>query len=212
MPYARIENPLTGNVAGSQHRIVTPDKANATYNAGLQFAVRDDDPDYPALVITNFIFGGGSLASRLGNRVRQQEGLSYSVGSSFSASSFDRRAGLSMMAICNPQNIGRVETAMREELDRLLRDGVTKEELELAKQGYLQAQKVRLASDSAIAGLLSELNHTGRTMAYREQLEKQIEALTTEQILAAARKHFDPKKLVIVTAGDFDAKAAGGGE
>jgi zinc protease len=211
MPYARIENPLTGNVTGSQHRIVTPDKANATYNAGLQFAVRDDDPDYPALVITNFIFGGGSLASRLGNRVRQQEGLSYSVGSSFSASSFDRRAGLSMMAICNPQNIGRVETAMREEFDRLLRDGVTKEELELAKQGYLQAQKVRLASDSAIAGLLSELNHTGRTMAYREQLEKRIEALTTEQIHAAAKKYFDPKKLVIVTAGDFEAKAACGG-
>lgn len=211
-PFARIASPVTKTPAGSQHKIVTPDKANATYNAGLQFGLRDDDPDYPALVITNFIFGGGSLASRLGNRVRQQEGLSYSVGSTFTSSSFDRRAGISMMAICNPQNIGRVETAMREELDRLLRDGVTKEELELAKQGYLQAQKVRWASDGAIAGLLSDLSHTGRTMAFHAQLEKQIESLSPEQILAAARKHLDPKKLVIVTAGDFDAKAAGGGE
>ena len=211
-PYARIANPATDVKAGSQHQIATPDKANATYNAGLQVAVRDDDPDYPALVMANFILGGGSLSSRLGNRVRQQEGLSYSVGSSFSSSPFDKRASLNLSAICNPQNIARLESAMREELDRLLRDGVTKDELAQAKQGYLQAQKVRRTSDGALAGLLSELSHTGRTMSYHSELEKQIESLTPEQIVAAARKHLDPKKLVIVTAGDFPTKAAGGGE
>ena len=61
--------------------IVTPDKANAVYVAGMTFPMKDDDPDYPALVMGNYILGGGSLSSRLGDRVRQKEGLSYGVGS-----------------------------------------------------------------------------------------------------------------------------------
>jgi zinc protease len=208
-PYARIAMPIVGEVAGAQHTINTPDKANATYTSGLLFPLRDDDPDYPALLMGNYILGSGALSSRLGNRIRQQEGLSYSVSSSLSVSSFDQRAGLTIGAICNPQNMGRVEKAAREELERLLRDGVTPEELEKAKQGHLQAQKVSRANDTALAGLLSNLRHIGRTMTYEAELEKKIEALTPEQIQAALKKHIEPKGLVIVTAGDFEAKTAG---
>jgi len=207
-PYARIAMPIVGEVAGAQHTINTPDKANATYTSGLLFPLRDDDPDYPALLMGNYILGSGALSSRLGNRIRQQEGLSYSVSSSLSVSSFDQRAGLTIGAICNPQNMGRVEKAAREELERLLRDGVTPEELEKAKQGHLQAQKVSRANDTALAGLLSNLRHIGRTMTYEAELEKKIEALTPEQIQAALKKHIEPKGLVIVTAGDFEAKTA----
>jgi zinc protease len=207
-PYARIPMPIIGEVPGAQHTINTPDKANATYTAGLLFPLRDDDPDYPALVMGNYILGSGALSSRLGNRIRQQEGLSYSVSSSLSVSSFDQRAGLTIGAICNPQNMDRVEKAAREELERLLRDGVTAEELDKAKQGHLQAQKVSRANDAALAGLLSNLRHIGRTMSYEAELEKKIEALTPEQIQAALKKHIEPKGLVIVTAGDFETKAA----
>jgi zinc protease len=207
-PYARIAMPIASEVAGAQHTINTPDKANATYSAGLLFPLRDDDPDYPALLMGNYILGSGALSSRLGNRIRQQEGLSYSVSSSLSVSSFDKRAGLTIGAICNPQNMGRVEKAAREELERLLRDGVTPEELDKAKQGHLQAQKVSRANDTALASLLSNLRHTGRTMAYEADLEKKIEALTPEQIQAALKKHIELKGLVIVTAGDFEVKAA----
>jgi zinc protease len=201
--------PIISEVAGAQHKINTPDKANATYTSGLLFPLRDDDPDYPALLMGNYILGSGALSSRLGNRIRQQEGLSYSVSSSLSVSSFDKRASLTIGAICNPQNIGRVEKAAREELERLLREGVTPEELDKAKQGYLQAQKVGRANDAALAGLLSSLRHTGRTMTYEAELEKKIEALAPEQIQAALKKYIEPKGLVIVTAGDFEAKTVG---
>jgi len=210
--YARIATPTPEGVTPSQHKLNTPDKANATYTSGLMFALRDDDPDYPAVVLANFILGGGSLSSRLGTRVRQQEGLSYSVGSSFSASSHDKRANFTITAICNPQNIGRVEKAIRDELERLVRDGVTEDELEQAKQGYLRAQKVRRTTDGALAGLLSDLSYSGRTMAYYIDLEKKIESLTSEQVLVAARKYIDPKKLVLVTAGDFQTKTAAAGK
>ncbi len=207
-PYARIAMPLTDPVAGTQHKINTPDKANATYTGALQFAMRDDDADYPATVMANYVLGGGSLSSRLANRIRQQDGLSYSVGSALAVSSYDQRAMLTISAICNPQNIVHVAKDVQEELEKLLRDGVTPEELDKAKQGYLQAQKVRLTTDAAIAGLLAEYTRTGRTMTHYADQEKKISALTKEQVDAAARKYFDPKKLVIVTAGDFEAKAA----
>jgi zinc protease len=208
--YGRIPRPAPDGLVGSQHRLDTPDKASATYAAGLVFPLRDDDPDYPALIMANDIFGGGALASRLGTRVRQQEGLSYSVGSSLNVSSFDRWASLTINAIYNPQNIGRVENAIQDEFARLLRDGVTADELARATRGFLEAQKVRRSTDSALAGWLSELSYTGRTMAYQAELEKKIAALTPEQVVAAARTHLDPAKLVIVTAGDFETKAEAG--
>ena len=211
-PYARIAAPISSELAGSHDKINTPDKANATYTAGLVSRLRDDDPDYPALLMGNYLLGSGALSSRLGNRVRQQEGLSYSIGSSLSVSSFDQRAGLTITAICNPLNIGRVEKAIQEELARLLSDGVTKDELDRGKQGYLQSQKVGRSSDTALAGILANLSHAGRTMAYQAELEKNIETLTPEQVLAALRKHIDPKKLAIVTAGDFETKTSSGGE
>ena len=205
-PYARIPAAVPAGLNGSAHQIDTPDKANATYAAGLVFPLRDDDADYPAVLMANHIFGGGSLASRLATRVRQQEGLSYSVGSSLAASPFDQRASLTISAIANPQNIQKVVKAVQEELERLLREGVTAEELARAKEGYLQSQKVARTTDGAVAGMLSGLSHTGRSMTYYADLEKNIESLTPEQVLAAAKKHFDLHKLVIVTAGDFAAK------
>ena len=205
-PYARIPMPITCDVPGAEHTIKTPDKANATYSAGLEFALRDDDADYPALVIGNYILGSGALSSRLGNRIRQKEGLSYGVSSSLMVSSWDKRATFGITAICNPNNIARVNKAAREELETLLRDGVTQTELDEARKGYLQALKVGRSSDPALAGLLSNLRHLDRTMAFEAGLEQKIAALTPDQVATALRAHIDPKKLVVVLAGDFESK------
>jgi zinc protease len=94
-------------------------------------------------------------------------------------------------------------------LNRLGHDGVTQDELDKARQGYLQAQKVARSSDVAIAGLLASSSYLGRTMTYYADLEKKIEGLTPEQIGAALRKRIDPNKFVLVTAGDFETKTAG---
>ena len=210
-PYARIASPITTQVAGGEQKINTPDKANATYVAGLLFPMRDDDADYPAVLMGNYIFGGGSLSSRLATRVRQKEGLSYSVGSGLGVSAQDQRASLSISAIVNPQNLSKLEICVQEELDRLLREGVTSDELDKARQGYLQGLKVGRSSDPALAGTLGSLRHLDRTMAWDAELEKNIAALTPDQVNAALRKHIDPKRLVIVAAGDFEAKPAAKG-
>jgi len=206
-PYARIASSVQAGVPASQHSINTPDKANATFTSGLLFPLRDDDSDYAALVMGNYILGSGTLSSRLGTRVRQQEGLSYGITSSLGVSSQDQRASFTISAIVNPKNLPRLRVCAMEELDRLLRDGVTSDELNKAREGYLQAMKVGRSSDSGLAGSLGGLRHLDRTMLWDADLEKKISLLTPEQVGAALMRHIDPKKLVTVSAGDFEASS-----
>jgi zinc protease len=206
-PYARLPNEAFTNVRGGQQVVQTPDKANAVYAAGHVVAMNDSHPDYPALVLGNFIFGGGSLSSRLGDRVRQQEGLSYGIVSYYSAEPLDDRASITVYAISNPQNTAKVSDVIVEEFEKLLRDGITEEELERAKQGYLQAQSVRRTNDGALGGILAGCSYADRTMEYHADFEKRIAALTADDVMQAWRRHIDPKRLVVVTAGDFEKAA-----
>jgi zinc protease len=203
VPYKRIDRKVTDNGTGLKEDIITPDKANAEYLAGLSIPLSDSDPDYPALRIGNFIFGGSTLASRIGDRIRQRDGLSYGATSSFVASSRDPVASLTVTVSTNPVNIDKVTAAVMEELQRFLKDGPTEKEVADAKQAFVQSQKVGRTSDSAIAGqIVSNLN-TGRTFAFTAEQEKQILALTPTIVADAFRKHIDPHRLVIVRAGDF---------
>ena len=146
--------------------IETPDKANAFFVAGHMLAINDADPDYAALEIGDFLFGGGTLSSRLGNRVRQKEGLSYGANSTVSADSRDKLGRFYISAICNPDNIDKVDKAVAEELERLLKDGVGEKELAESKKAYLEQRQVQRDNDAALAsGLMGELL-AGRTFAY----------------------------------------------
>ena len=203
VPYKRIDRKVADNGTGLKEDIVTPDKANAEYLAGLSFPLSDSDPDYPALRIGNFIFGGSTLASRLGDRIRQKDGLSYGATSSFIASSRDPVASLTVTVSTNPVNIDKVTAAVMEELQRFLKDGPTDKEVADAKKAYVEAQKVGRTGDAAIAGQIASNLNTGRTFAFVADQEKAILALTPAKVADAFRKHVDPKRLVIIRAGDF---------
>lgn len=206
VPYTRIPKP-TIKVDGEYIEIKTPDKANAMYFAGMVIPIRDDHPDYPALVIGNDIFGGGgALASRLGDRVRQKDGLSYGVGSMLQSSPHDDRTELMIYAISNPGNAPKVKAAIREEFDRIRKDGITEEELEKSIASYIETRKVARTRDSGLAGLLGRNAEAGRTMKFAAEREEKVRKLSTEQVNAAIRKYLDPDKMVIVAAGDFDKK------
>ena len=70
-------------------KIETPDKQNAFFIAGETVKMTDEDPDYPAVVMANYMFGGSGLGTRLSRRIRDKEGLSYGVGSQFGAPTKD---------------------------------------------------------------------------------------------------------------------------
>ena len=166
--------------------------------------MKDNDPDYPALVVGNFILGGGAISSRIADRLRQKGGLSYSAASIFTASPLDPRANLMIMAIYNPANLAKVVAGVDEEVARILKDGVTPDELE-AGQGRLPPASRRSAAPTtaSLASTLAENLFIGRTMQFQADLESKIKALTVEEVNAALRKYVDPKQLSVVTAGDF---------
>jgi len=201
--YDRITRKAASGVAGSKEDILTPDKANAVYMAGMSFAMMENDPDFAALRIGNFMLGGGTLSSRLGNRIRQKEGLSYGVTSSLTASNRDPVASFTINAITNPANIDKVDKAAMEELEKFVADGPSLEELNDAKQAMLESAKVGRTSDSGIAGQIVSNLQLGRNFAHSAEQEKKIAALTPEDVRIAFKKHIDPKKLVIIRAGDF---------
>jgi zinc protease len=194
---------VLGDWKSPQPFVRVPDKANAFFLAGLTMPVQDSDADYPALLLGNYLLGGGFLNSRLAVRIRQKEGISYGVGSQVNASALDRAGAFTTFAIYAPENAARLETAFREELDRALKDGFTAEEVAAARDGWLQAQKVTRAQDASLAGQLGSRLFTGRTMAFDQAFEARVAALTPEAISAAMKKYIDPSRLVIVKAGDF---------
>ena len=204
--YARIPR-VVADVPPENDLIETPDKANAVLRSGELFKLRDDDPDYPALLLGNYILGGSS-DSRLMRRVREKEGLSYSVGSFLVADSFDPRGAFGTFAIFAPQNRARVEAAMNEELRRAFTEGFTAQEVEAAKKGFLQARQLARSNDAALAGRLVSYLVLGRTLAWDEELERKVAALTPQAVLEAMRRHIDLAALSVVKAGDFANLAA----
>jgi zinc protease len=183
-------------------KIETPDKQNALFVAGMSMKMNDDDPDYPALTIAGMVFGGSSN-SRLFQRIRVKDGLSYGAYSGFSVPTKDDGGGFSMSAIAAPQNMPKVEADFNEELARALKDGFTADEVAKAKKTWLDQRSVARAEEASIAGLLSNRERWGRTMMWDAKLEAEVAALTPEQVSAAFKRHVDPAAISIVKGGDF---------
>jgi len=185
--------------------IVTPDKANAVLRAGLNLRLRDDHPDFPALVLANYLLGGTSTA-RLPARVREKEGLSYSTYTSFSASPFDEAAAFRASSIYAPENRERVEQAIREELGRAVAEGLRAEEVDNGRTALLEARRLARTQDRALAARLAGYLFAKRTFAWDVDFERRVAALTADEVNAALRRHFDATQLSVVKAGDFRKK------
>jgi zinc protease len=203
IPYQRVSVAPSVDVKVPLKSIETPDKANSVYYASQQFALRDDHPKFAALLMGNYVLGAGALSSRLGDRIRQKEGLSYGVASNLRANAIDEFAVLTITAIANPSNRDKLVRAIDEELRRWVRDGVTPQELKDSAQGYLQSQQLNRSRDGALASLLTSNLFAGRDMQYYERLESQIAELTVEEVNEAIEEYITPDNLVIATAGDF---------
>jgi zinc protease len=203
--WARIPEPYKA-VDSSTTVIETPDKANALFFAGLNMPIRDDAPDYAALLLGDYIVGGGALDSRLSTRIRQREGISYGVGSFMSINSVDSSGLWESYAIYAPENANRLTRAFDEEIARVLKSGVTPEEMLKAKSGWLQEYEQERSNDDELASQIASRREYDRTFKYDAELERRVRAVTIEQVNAALRKYLVPGSFTVVRAGDF-AKA-----
>lgn len=194
---------MAHDIPGNLTEIIIPDKANAFYFAGLTFPMNSSAPEYPDLIVAGSVLGSSGLSSRLGDRVRQKEGLAYGVGAFIHADALDLRGSISLYASCNPANMKKVEVAIKEELALLISKGITKEELANAQKGYLEQQEVSRTSDSSLASILTANLFAKRDMTYYSELEQKVNAVTTEAAQKAFAQFIDPEKLVIVVSGSL---------
>lgn len=202
-PYKRVLTPYK-LIPPVNQSFLTPDKANAVFLAAFNVQISDDDPDYPALALGNYILGGGFLNSRLAARIRGKEGLSYGIGAGFTPSPKNDNGTFFGNAILNPGNINKVEKAFVEEMEKAFKEGFTKDEVDAAKKGWLQARQVMRTEDGMLAGTLANNALYDRTMTFNREVESKVDSLTMEQVNAVFQKYMDPKKLSIFKAGDFE--------
>ena len=167
-------------------------------------SIKEQDPDYVALAIANDILGGSSFRSRLFNDVRTKRGLAYSVGSRLNSGVHDQGVWL-MRAETKLPSTQEVITRFVSNMERMRTELVTDSELAEAKEAYVNSFVFSFASSSAIVGRLIELEYDGLPKDFLQQLRARVIALTREDILAAAKKHFNPDRLTIVAVGAGEA-------
>jgi zinc protease len=202
-PYEQIITPYPDPLpAAVNESFDTPDKENAYFVAVQPIRMNDEHADYPAMVLGTYILGSGA-GSRLFSRIRGEEGLSYSVGAGFSAPTLGDGAQFSAQAIAAPQNIAQVEASFIDEVETILRDGYSDEEVAAAKNSWVQSRQVSRSQDGTlVAALVSQL-HYDRTMARDTELEEQVLALTADDIREAMNRHIDLDALTVMKGGDF---------
>ncbi len=187
-------------------KIETPDKANAQFEAGVRFQMSESDPDYPAMLLAGYMFGG-PITSHISDRIRNREGLSYGANARIAIPTEGDAAMLSGTVSLNPMNGPKVEFSFKDELAKTLKQGFTAAEIAEAKKAYLDSRMIARAQDQSLLASLASHEMQNRTMDWDEKIEQRIQALTPAEISDAFRKHIDAASLSIVKAGDF--KAAG---
>jgi zinc protease len=204
VPYIRVADPYKQSTP-AELRFETPDKANAIALGRRFVQLRDLDPDYAALAVAERIVGG-SPESRLAERLREKDGLSYSVGSFMTPGQIDDKGRFGFYAIFPPKELARVRAAFDAEITRMLKDGFTQAEVDASKRALLEERRTARAQDTVIASSLVQQAFLSRTFAESAKLDAAIEKVDVAAANAALRKFVVPGNVAWAYAGDFAKK------
>ena len=165
------------------------------YSGGLT----QTSPDYFAAQILNYTLGGDTFASRLGKSIRDENGLAYSVSSGFQA---QHGAGPFQVFVgANPKNAARAITLLRQILTQEQQYGVTPDEVRQAKLYITGSYPLRLETNAGVAGVLTLAEDYGLGLDFPQRRNALYNAVTVEQVNAAAKKYLHPSTGVLVIAG-----------
>jgi zinc protease len=170
--------------------------------------VTRDNPDHIALDIMNEILGGGGFTSRIMTRVRSDEGLAYSAGSSFPAGTYYPSVFQAAFQSKNP-TCARATAIVLEEIERMRSEKVTSEELETARNYNIEIFPRFFATARGIAGTFASDEYTNREKDYWEKYRDRIAAVDADTVLRVAQKYLMPEKLAILAVGNVKEVLAG---
>ncbi|NOS70582.1 MAG: insulinase family protein [Verrucomicrobia bacterium] len=162
--------------------------------------------DYYPLILMNDILGGGGFTSRIVNRVRSDEGLAYSAGSSFPGGIYFPYV-FSASYQSKSRTVSYAASIVVEEMKRIAAEPVKAEELENAKRGFIERLPRAFASKAQVANMLANEEFTGRYATnpdFWQTVVPRMNAVTIEDVQRVAKKYLTLDKLVILVVGQKD--------
>jgi zinc protease len=199
-PYARLAQ-KAWSLPGQTRSIDLKDKEMTTVALAHDIVMKDSDPDYAAWLMVSQVLGGDT-GSRLWMRLREGEGLSYGVGSWSYADWADEVGGFGGYAIVAPANLAKAKTALLEEITKIMTTKPTADELRRAKDNWIKDLDTSLSNDNYVVRMLANQTNRGRTTEFTRTIRAKIEAVTADDVVRVAKKHLDPKRLILIDAGD----------
>ena len=205
-PFAEVL-PQYFDIKSTVESIETPDKTNAVLSGNINLQLSQKDPDFAAAMMANDLLGGGTfMASRISQRLREKDGMSYGAGSYMDANYKEKEGTWGLYAIFNPKVKNRLDSALHEEIDRAISKGFTQEELSNSIKSSMQSRQTLLGVDNYLASQIADYLRDGRDLTDFTDFENKTKALKLDAVNAALKKYFDLSKLVLVYAGDFNKK------
>ena len=169
---------------------------------------RQDNPDRYALQLMNSILGGGGFTSRILSRVRSDEGLAYSAGSSFGLGAYYDGAFRAFFQ-SRSEAVARATSIVLEEIDRIRSEPVTPEELATAKASFIESFTRNFATAAQVAGLFASFELQGRDFEYLQTYRENMAAVTVEDVRRVAQEYLHPDRLAILAVGNVEDMLAG---
>jgi len=167
--------------------------------------VRRSNPDYYKLLVMDYVLGTGpGFTDRLSARLRDREGLAYTVRANISESAGPEPGIFTCYIGAEPKDFDLVKKEFLEELNRIRDKPPTKEEVEGAKMYLLGNLPFNFTTNNEIASQLLYIERNNLGFNFLEDYRKAVAAVTPEDVLAVAQKYLDPNRLVLIAAGAID--------
>ena len=172
--------------------------------------IRRNNPDYFKLLVMDYVLGTGpGFTDRLSARLRDREGLAYTVSANITSSATEEPGLFTCYIGTDPKNFARVKAMFLEELERIRAEPARAEEVEDAKKYLLGSLPFQFTSNERVASQLLTIDRYQLGLDYFVQYRKMVAAVTVADVQAVAQKYLDPARMVLVAAGPVlaDGKA-----
>jgi zinc protease len=184
-----------------EKRLITIDRDLTQANIILgNLGISRDNPDYYAVLVMNYILGGGGFTSRLMRSVRDDMGLAYDIHSFFASYKY---GGIFEVGVqTKNESANTVIEEILKQIERIRKEEVTDEELSDA-QAYLTGSfPRRLDTNRKIADFLVAVEFYDLGLDYEKKYPEYINSVTKEDILRVAKKYLDPENYVLAVVAD----------
>jgi len=194
--------PLVKEVYNPSVNLIPRDLTQATVRIG-HLSILQSNPDFFALSILDDILGGEAFASRLFKDVRAEKGLAYSAGTILRPGNLDLGA---FVAYCDTKDAstGQAIAAIVENIRRIREQPVSDEELQLAKESFLNSFVFSFSDSGQIVNRQMSLEYYGLPKDFLQKYRDEVVRVTKEDLLRVGRKYLHPNGLIILVIGPPD--------